>query len=125
MSAPDTILQLVENFEFHRRAYLSQDYNEAQVRRSLVGKDEKIELLYSYLSGPEFKQRVEMVVTTFMTMKNDLDREKLAMTRSWSQREKCIEKVTNSVAGMYGDLQGIVGAVLASIPSLELPEEVE
>jgi hypothetical protein len=28
MSAPDSILQLVENFETHRRAYLSQDFNE-------------------------------------------------------------------------------------------------
>jgi hypothetical protein len=31
MSAPDSILQLVDNFETHRRAYLSQDYNEAQI----------------------------------------------------------------------------------------------
>lgn len=36
MSTPDVILQLVENFEFHRRTYLSQDYNEAQVRREFV-----------------------------------------------------------------------------------------
>ncbi len=95
-----------------------------KARRSVQGKDEKIELLYQYLSGPEFKQRVEMIVNTFMAMKNDLDKEKLAMTRSWSQREKCIEKVINSVAGMYGDLQGIIGALLPSIPVLEIPEEV-
>jgi hypothetical protein len=97
----------------------------AKAQRSVEGKDEKIELLYRYLSGPEFKQRVEMVVTTFIAMKNDLDREKIAITKSWSQREKCIEKVTNSIVGMYGDLQGIVGAVLGSIPALELPEEEE
>ncbi|MFZ0535120.1 MAG: hypothetical protein WAM09_18270, partial [Anaerolineales bacterium] len=36
MSVPDTILQLVENFEIHRRAYLSQDYNEAQVRLEFI-----------------------------------------------------------------------------------------
>ena len=97
----------------------------AKARRSAEGKDEKIELLFRYLSGPEFKQRVEMVVTTFITMKSDLDKERLAMTKLWSQREKCIEKVTGSVAGMYGDLQGIVGAALPSISALELPEEVE
>lgn len=94
----------------------------AKVRRSAVGKDEKIELLYRYFSGLEFKHRVEMLVNTFMAMKSDLDREKIAMTRSWSQREKCIEKMITGIAGMYGDLQGIVGAVLVSIPVLELPE---
>jgi hypothetical protein len=36
MSAPDSILQLVDNFETHRRAYLSQDYNEAQVRLEFI-----------------------------------------------------------------------------------------
>jgi len=36
MPAPDSILQLVENFELHRGAYLTQDYNEAQVRREFV-----------------------------------------------------------------------------------------
>jgi tRNA1(Val) A37 N6-methylase TrmN6 len=36
MSVPDTILQLVENFEIHRCAYLSQDYNEAQVRLEFI-----------------------------------------------------------------------------------------
>ncbi len=36
MSVPDSILQLVDNFETHRRAYLSQDYNEAQVRLEFI-----------------------------------------------------------------------------------------
>jgi hypothetical protein len=36
MVAPDSILQLVENFDFHRRAYLSQEYNEAQVRLEFI-----------------------------------------------------------------------------------------
>ncbi len=36
MSAPDSILQLVENFETHRRAYLASDYNEAQVRLEFI-----------------------------------------------------------------------------------------
>jgi predicted type IV restriction endonuclease len=36
MPAPESILQLVENFELHRRAYLSHDYNETQVRREFI-----------------------------------------------------------------------------------------
>jgi REP element-mobilizing transposase RayT len=36
MPAPDSILQLVNNFETHHRAYLSPDYNEAQVRLEFI-----------------------------------------------------------------------------------------
>ena len=36
MPAPDSILQLVDNFENHRRAYLAQEYNEAQVRLAFI-----------------------------------------------------------------------------------------
>lgn len=92
-----------------------------QTRRSLEGKDEKIELLYSYLSGPEFKQRVEMIVTTFVDMKKELDSEKRSMNRLWSKREKGLEKVILNVSGMYGDMEGIVGSALPSIQLLELP----
>lgn len=96
-----------------------------QAKQSLMGKDEKVELLYRYLSGTEFKQRIEMIVETFRTLKYDLESEKRAMTRIWSQREKSIEKVVTNVSGMYGDLQGIIGAALPTIKSLELPEPAE
>jgi len=96
----------------------------AKARRSVEGKDEKIELLYHYLSGPEFKQRVEMIADTYITMRKDLEKEKAAILRSWSLREKSIDNVLRSVSGMYGDLQAIIGALLPSIPVLELPEEV-
>jgi hypothetical protein len=36
MPTPDCTLQLVDNFEIHRRAYLAQEYNEAQVRLELI-----------------------------------------------------------------------------------------
>ncbi len=55
------------------------------------GKEEKMEVLYSYLSGPEFRQKIEAIVETFASMKRDLDQEKRAMTRIWSKRDKQIE----------------------------------
>lgn len=36
MSAPESILQLVDNFEFRRQTYLSQGYNETQVRLEYI-----------------------------------------------------------------------------------------
>ena len=102
----------------------------SQVKQSLVGKDEKMELLYNYLSGSEFKNRIENIVSAFTSMQTDLDTEKRSMERIWKKRGKEIERVIMSTSGMYGDLQGIVGASLPAIKSLELPsgdaeEEIE
>lgn len=100
------------------RANLSQV---AMTKLAIEGKSGKMEMIYSYLSGTEFKQRVEAIVEAFVTMKEELDREKRAMETSWSKREKQIQKVIRNVAGMYGDMQGIIGASLPKIESLEMP----
>lgn len=41
-----------------------------------VGKDQKLEALHRYLTGAEFKNRVEAIVEPFVIMKEDLEREK-------------------------------------------------
>lgn len=94
----------------------------ARAQRSLVGRDEKMELLYQYLSGTQFKSRVENIVSAFRSMKEDLDKEKRAFERIWSKREKEIERVISNTTGMYGDMQGIIGASLPTIAYLELDE---
>ena len=71
--------------------------------------------------GPEFRRRVEGVVEAFVAMKEDLDAEKRAVEKAWAKREKQIQRVAQSTAGLYGDLQGIVDAALAQIRQLELP----
>ncbi|KAB2835773.1 MAG: DUF2130 domain-containing protein, partial [Candidatus Brocadia sp.] len=94
----------------------------AQLKVSLVGKSEKMEVLYNYLSGPEFRQRIEAIVESFQSMKEDLDQEKRAMIKMWAKREKQIERIVNNTVGMYGDMEGIIGAALPQIKSLELTE---
>jgi hypothetical protein len=93
----------------------------AQTRTAVVNKDQKLELLYRYLSGIEFRQRVEAIVDAFERMREDLDQERRAAERQWAKRTKQIESVTFNISGMYGDLQGLVPA-LPSIARLELPE---
>lgn len=89
-----------------------------------VGQDRatKMEQLYGYLSGIEFRQRVEAIVDCFSTMQKDLASEKSAMERVWAKRRKQLDRVIQSTAGMYGDLQGIVGQkALPTVKHLELP----
>lgn len=90
-------------------------------RQSREGQLTKMELIYDYLTGPYFKQRIEAIVERFSEMQSDLDKERTAMTRMWSKREKQIRAVIESTAGMYGDLQGIAGKALGEIEGFELP----
>lgn len=92
----------------------------AQARHAAVHKEERLELLHRYLSGVEFRQRVEAIVESFERMREDLDQERRAAERQWARRTKQIEAVTFNIAGMYGDLQGLVPS-LPPIGRLELP----
>jgi hypothetical protein len=84
------------------------------------GAKEKMEILYRYLTGSEFRQRVEAVIEAFTTMKEDLEAEKRALTRHWAKREKQLSQVVENMSAMYGDIQGASGNALQAIPSLEL-----
>jgi hypothetical protein len=90
-------------------------------KRSLVGKNEKMEVIWNYLHGTEFKQRVEAILDAFSSMKDTLDKEKKAMVKLWAEREKQIERVVHNTSGMCGDLQGYSGGSMPAIQSLELP----
>lgn len=94
----------------------------AIAKLSQEGASEKMAVLYRYLTGSEFRQRVEAVINAFSTMKEDLEAEKRALTKYWARREKQLTLVVENMASMVGDIEGISGHALPAIPSLELPE---
>ena len=83
------------------------------------GAKEKMELLYTYLTGTDFRQRVSAVIEAFKSMRSDLERERRALTKAWSKREKHINSVVENMAGMIGDVQAISDNALQEIPALE------
>jgi len=97
----------------------------ARERVTQVGKKEKMELAYNYLTGQEFRNRVEAIVESFTAMKMDLEAERRAMLKIWAKREKQMERVISNAAGMHGDLQEIAGSSLPAIKMLELPNDDE
>lgn len=92
----------------------------ALARQSSEGQQTKTEMIYQYLTGPRFRQRVEAIVEAFSTMQEDLDKERKAIMKQWAKREEQIERVMSATVGMYGDLQGIAGKSLQEIEGLEL-----
>ncbi len=84
------------------------------------GQQTKAEMVYQYLTGPRFRQRVEAIVEAFSSMQEDLDKERKAIMKQWAKRDEQIERVMGATVGMYGDLQGIAGKSLREIEGLEL-----
>src|SRR3989338_837153 len=92
----------------------------ALARQATEGQQTKTEMVYQYLTGPRFRQRVEAIVEAFSTMQEDLDKERKAIMKQWAKREEQIERVMGATVGMYGDLQGIAGKSLQEIEGLSL-----
>jgi len=92
----------------------------ALARQVSEGQQTKTEMVYQYLTGPRFRQRVEAIVEAFSTMQEDLDKERKVIMRQWAKRDAQIERVMNATVGMYGDLQGIAGKSLQEIEGLSL-----
>lgn len=91
----------------------------ALARQANEGQQTKTEMVYQYLTGPRFRQRVEAIVEAFSTMQADLDKERKVIMKQWAKRDEQINRVMQATVGMYGDLQGIAGKTLQEIEGLD------
>jgi hypothetical protein len=100
-----------------------QVINLAYARASAEGRDQKMDVLYQYLVGPQFRNRVDQVMKTFIRLQKQVAAERRTMSKQWNAREQGIQIVIDTISAMYGDLQEIVGETsLPEIPSLVLEE---
>ncbi len=80
-----------------------------------------MEIPHTYLSSSKYRHRIEGTVEASVTLQGDLEAETRATQRMWAKREKQLERALANTAGLYGDFQGIIGASLPQIATLELP----
>jgi hypothetical protein len=93
----------------------------ARAQAAAKGSESKKELLYSYLTSKDFRQRIAAIVEAYMGMRKDLEAEKLALSRLWAKREKQLNGLMVQTAGVYGDVQGIVGKSMPEVEGLNVP----
>ena len=99
------------------RSILLAVHNTKQVQEGMKSKSEEV---YAYVTGPQFRHRVEALVEAFTGLQEDLRKERAATERQWAKREAWIDRVLVSTSGMFGDLQGIAGKALPAPSGLEL-----
>jgi len=97
------------------RAKLIQLY---YIKNSVQGKDQKMEIIYKYLSGTEFKNRIESIIEAFTNMQQEIEKEKRYFSNKWARDEKNIRQVIDNTYAMHGDFKSIIGNSLPQIKSL-------
>ena len=77
--------------------------------KSQENKGDKMNMLYSYLTSPEFSEQWKAIREGFMSMKLSIQKERDAMERLWKAREKQLEKVLLNATHIRGSIDGISG----------------
>ncbi len=93
--------------------------------KTQANKGDKMEMLYEYLTGNEFKMQIEAIVEGFTSLRDGITKERVQMEKIWKEREKQIDRVLLNTTGFYGSVKGIAGSAVPTLPMLEITEEVE
>jgi hypothetical protein len=86
---------------------------------SQENKGEKKEMLYNFVTSNAFKSQIDAINETFSQMREDLNKERASIQRSWAQREKQIEKLSLNTSHNLGAIEGIIGNVIQGETQLE------
>ena len=88
--------------------------------KSQENKTDKMALLYNYFSGNEFSMQLQSIVSGFMAMQEELNKQKRSVMASWTRQQKHIDTVLMNTTNMYGNIKGIAGNSIANVEALEL-----
>lgn len=94
-----------------------------EVVASQENKGDKMQMIYSYVTSTEFKQKLEAAFESYREMQEDLLKEKTVITSQWAKREKRLLKAMENLVCLYGDVRGIAGGAVQEIRALEMSEE--
>jgi len=86
-------------------------------------KGDKMEVMYKFVTSPEFSQRLKAISDGFTNMKIELEREKTAMNKIWNRREKQINMILDNTTSLEGSIEGIAGQISSGHEILDLDEE--
>jgi hypothetical protein len=93
-----------------------------EIMSAQENKGDKMHMIYKYVTGNEFKQKLEAAFESYHDMQEDLVKEKTLFTSQWAKREKKLLKAMENLVCLYGDVRGIAGGAVQEIKALEIPE---
>ncbi len=106
----------------HQLAVLLCDQLLAVYKAKLI-KDGKSSLegdVYDYVTGEEFIEKIKVVAEAHKSLSENLQKEKIAMQKIWSIRQKEIDRSIGNVAQVIGDLEALSAGNIKTIEDFQL-----
>jgi hypothetical protein len=112
---------IVTEFQYVRMIAAITRENLIRLKKANVSQTDRLEkeaLVYEYITGREFRERIQAIVDSWTRGIKDLEDEKRTLTRIWARRYKELEIEIMRLAEIYGNIQGIAGNSLEDIKGL-------
>lgn len=92
----------------------------ARVRSAMESQSDMKDIVWRYLTGNEFKNRIERMLRTFMSMKQQIERERAQALKWLSERDQQLNLIAEDVNGFRGELEAMLQVSLTGVQSLQL-----
>ena len=86
------------------------------------GKETKMEEIYDYLTGNDFRVQFNAILEGFKSLQDSYTKERKQMETLWELRAKQLDKVFQNAAKFYGSIRFIAGRSIPVMNMLEPPE---
>ncbi len=106
----------ISNLSFILRHMLEKVHSVTIVQKD---RNTKMDMLYNYLTGNEFKVQFEMMVRGFMELRSSYEKEKERTIKIFKEREKQINRILENAAEFYGSIRGIAGSAIPEVREFE------
>lgn len=94
-----------------------------QAQKKQENKGDKMQMIYDYVTGNEFKEQLKAVVEGFTSMRESINQERIQMEKLWKAREKHLDKILLNATYITGSIEGISGLENSNINLLGFEEE--
>lgn len=94
-----------------------------QIKVAAASKGETKDELFDYITGLEFRHRVEGMIEAYQNLLDDIEKEKRWFSLKWAKQEKSLRTLLDATGSFHGELESIVGAKLPKIKQFALGEE--
>ncbi|MEK7070729.1 MAG: DUF2130 domain-containing protein [Patescibacteria group bacterium] len=86
---------------------------------------ERKDMLFDYIQGIEFRNRVEAISEAFKSRREEIEIEKKWFTKKWAREEKTITSLLTNNESLKGELESITGSKMDESNQLELLDSGE
>jgi hypothetical protein len=81
-----------------------------------TNKGEKMQMLYDYLTGSQFKMQINAIFEAYEDMLNSLNKEKAVALRMYAEREKQLDKLLLNATSFHTSIRTIAGSAVPDVP---------